>query len=242
MYVEGNPVNANDPTGHWSVFGGDYPKIGVPNTYRWGVNDAFGDVDTGGKSKGEREMDVEFDFDMHEKSVFGNQSGGWFGEDKPWCKTASYFLGLQPTAVVHDWFMTQKFDTWSKKKQEHWAASLAVASIFMNVIVGQALVLIGIGTGWRDKKNTMRHDIALWSSMVPAFFVGTSIAFVNFYLKEQWVATGGAFVTGGFSGMIDSVVGNKHKNNYISKKVDKIESIKWKKDTKKVLKKVKGWF
>jgi hypothetical protein len=240
MYVEGNPVNANDPTGHWSVFGGDYPKIGVP--FSNNNDDWFGDVDTGGKSKGERDRDIEFNFDGHDKNVFGEQgASGWLGEGS---KTSRFMgrIGFQPTAVVHDWFMTQKFNNMSKGWQRTWATFVAFASVMMFAPVGQVLISLGFFKGLSDEEHPMRYDIALWSSMVPAFFVGTSIAFVNFYLKEQWIATGGAFITGGFSGMLDSIVGNKHKNNYISKKVNKIESIHWKKDTKKAWKKVKGWF
>ena len=100
MYVVGNPINFNDPSGHVYQIG----YIGENTT----------------TNEDGRENDIEFNWFGQEEEITGVASekkrDSWGGENHP----ATIFLdraGIHPTATVHDHFLTCHWGTLSKEEQ-----------------------------------------------------------------------------------------------------------------------------
>jgi hypothetical protein len=103
MYVEGSPIDYNDPTGH-------YPKIG-------------NNLETSDKEEGGREQDVEFNWNIFnlQQPIMGTEDdeGGmrnweyWLSEESIILQALDYYF-FHPTAVVHDHWLTEYQGWWEE--------------------------------------------------------------------------------------------------------------------------------
>jgi hypothetical protein len=113
MYVNGNPINYNDPTGHFFSI----PYIGNNTTTASG-----------------RENDIAFNWLGQEERITGkNGKGGLWGE-KSWHLQALDQLILHPTATVHDHFLNE-WDKMSNTKQNMIKASYIIGALLINMTI-----------------------------------------------------------------------------------------------------------
>jgi RHS repeat-associated protein len=131
MYVEGNPVRYTDPSGNMPLI--------------------FQDVDTSSKSNRNRDVEFNWGFNNNEGAVTGIEgSDNWLYGEKGFTTTVCDRVFLHPTAVVHDWFVSNVLDKYLNGN------NIGVQILYWSLFVMSMPFCFGYGTAFAIMNYTIQ--------------------------------------------------------------------------------------
>ena len=162
MYVGGNPINYNDSLGnYWHVPGSE---------------DLTTSNNENGDEPDDRPEDIVFNFNGHHDRVTGNERKGESANEKNKGLRFADRLLIHPTAVLHDHILAKHYQNESETYK--WIAFAGVAALTVLFPVLIPFELAGIASAIFSRAS-MRDEFVSFGTMVPCFFIGTSIGIIN---------------------------------------------------------------